>query len=98
MDFVVDGRQEIEAGIPVRTAYVVISITDPGSSPARLQRPAGFRDVLRLQFHDAVPVKGFALSPNIVLMNEDHAKGDERDPTDGDDKQGGGEKDASGKM
>ena len=74
MDFVVAGRQEIEAGIPVRTAYVVISITDPGSTPARIQRPAGFRDVLRLQFHDAVPVTIFKMPPDIVLMNEDHAK------------------------
>lgn len=74
MDFVVAGRQEIEDGISVRTAYVVISITDPGSRPARIQRPAGFRDVLRLQFHDAMPVKGFTLPADIVLMNEDHAK------------------------
>ena len=74
MNFVVAGRQEIESGIPVRTAYVVISITDPGSRPARIRQPAGFRDVLRLQFHDALPVKGFALPANIVLMNEDHAR------------------------
>lgn len=74
MDFIVAGREEIEAGIPVRTSYVVISITDPGSSPAKIQQPAGFRDVLRLQFHDAVPMKGFTLPPDIVLMNEDHAK------------------------
>ena len=74
MDFAVAGRQEIEAGVPVRTAYVVISITDPGSRPARIQRPTGFRDLLRLQFHDAVSVKGFTLPANIVLMNEDHAR------------------------
>ncbi len=74
MDFVVVSRQEIETGIPVRTAYVVISITDPKSRPARIKRPAGFRDVLRLQFHDAVPVTVFTLPPEIVLMNEDHAR------------------------
>ena len=74
MNFIVAGRQEIEAGILVRTAYVVISITDPESSPARIQRPAGFRDLLRLQFHDAEPVEGFTLPPDIVLMNEGHAK------------------------
>ena len=74
MDFVVAGRQEIEAGIPVRTAYVVISITDPGSRPARIQQPAGFRDVLRLQFHDAMPLTVFKMPPNIVVMDEDHAR------------------------
>ena len=74
MDFVIAGRQEIEDGIPVRTAYVVISITDPGSRPARIQRPAGFRDVLRLQFHDAMPLTIFKMPPNIVVMDEDHAK------------------------
>jgi predicted protein tyrosine phosphatase len=74
MEFVVAGRQDIESGIPIRTAYVVISITDPGSRPARIQRTAGFRDVLRLQFHDALPVEGFTLPPDIVIMNEDHAR------------------------
>ncbi|NLS96379.1 MAG: hypothetical protein GXX96_29935 [Planctomycetaceae bacterium] len=74
MDFVVAGRQEIEAGILVRSAYVVISITDPGSRPARILKSAGFRDVLRLQFHDAIPVEGFTLPPEVVLMNKDHAK------------------------
>lgn len=74
MNFVVASRQEIEAGIPVRTAYVVISITDPGSRPARIQRPTGFRDVLRLQFHDAMPLKVFKMPPNIVVMDEHHAK------------------------
>ncbi len=74
MEFVVAGRQDIEAGIPVRTAYVVISITDPKSRPARIKRPAGFRDVLRLQFHDAVPVEDFTLPPDIVLMNEGDAR------------------------
>ena len=74
MDFVVAGRQEIEAGVPVRTAYVVISITDPESRPARIQRPTGFRDVLRLQFHDAMPANGFTLPPNIVLIHEGHAR------------------------
>lgn len=74
MEFVVAGRKEIERGIPVRTAYVVISITDPGSRPARIPKSAGFRDVLRLQFHDAIPLKIFRLPPDVVLMNEDHAE------------------------
>ena len=74
MQFVVAGRRDIESGIPIRTAYVVISITDPGSRPARIPRSAGFRDVLRLQFHDAIPLRSFSLPPEVVLMNEDHAR------------------------
>lgn len=74
MHFVIEGREEIEAGVPVRTSYVIISITDPGKRPARIPRATGFWDILRLQFHDAVPVTGFTLPSEIVLMNEDHAK------------------------
>lgn len=74
MQFVVAGKRDIESGIPIRTAYVVISITDPGSRPARIPRSAGFRDVLRLQFHDAIPLRNLSLPPEIVLMNEDHAR------------------------
>ena len=73
MNFIVAGREDIENGIVVRTAYVVISITDPGTKPARISQTAGLRDVLRLQFHDAVPVTVFEMPPHIVLMNEDHA-------------------------
>ncbi len=74
MDFIVAGREEIESGIVVRAPYVVISITDPGKRPARIQRAAGFRDILRLQFHDAVPLVGFTLPSEIVLMTKDHAR------------------------
>ena len=72
MNFIVASREEIENGIVVRTSYVVISITDPGTTPARIPQTAGLRDVLRLQFHDAVPVTIFKMPPDIVLMNEDH--------------------------
>ncbi len=74
MDFIVAGREEIESGIVVRTPYVVISITDPGKRSARIQRAAGFRDILRLQFHDAVPVVGFTLPSEIVVMTKDHTE------------------------
>jgi len=47
---------------------------DPDKRPARIPRAAGFRGILRLEFHDAVPVLDFTLPPNIVLMNEDHAR------------------------
>lgn len=74
MDFIIAGREEIEAGIPVRTSYVVISITDPDKGPAKIPRASGFRGVLRLEFHDAVPVPGFTLPSEIVLMTRDHAE------------------------
>ena len=74
MNFVVAGREEVEAGIPVRTAYVVISITDPGTRPANIRKAAGFRAVLRLQFHDAAPLKIFRLPPEVVVMTANHAR------------------------
>ncbi len=73
MEFIVVGREEIEQGIVVRTAYVVISITDPGKRRPRIRRPSGFRDALFLQFHDAVPDGGVISSGEIVLMTTDHA-------------------------
>ena len=74
MDFIVAGREEIEDGIPVRTSYVIISITDPDKRPAKIPRATGFRAILRLQFHDAVPVTDFTLPSEIVLMTTDHAE------------------------
>ena len=74
MDFIVAGREEIESGIVVRTPYVVISITDPGKRPASIPRATGFRDILRLQFHDAVPAVDFTRPSEIVLMTKDHAE------------------------
>ncbi len=73
MEFIVVGRHEIEHGIVVRTPYVVISISDPGKPKPRIRRPAGFRDALFLQFHDAEPTKGFVPSEKLVLMNDNHA-------------------------
>ena len=74
MNFIVAGREEIESGIPVRTPYVVISITDPDTLPAKIQQSARLRDLLRLEFHDAVPVPNLELPAAVVLMNKDHAK------------------------
>jgi len=74
MDFIPVSREEIERGIIVRTAYVVVSISDPGTRRPRIKRPAGFRDVLYLQFHDAVPMSGFTQPDDIVLMTSDQAR------------------------
>jgi predicted protein tyrosine phosphatase len=73
VEFIVVGREEIEQGLVVRTAYVVISISDPGKRRPRLRRPSGFRDALFLKFHDAVPDDGVVSSEEIVLMTTDHA-------------------------
>lgn len=74
MKFIVVGRNEIERGIVVRTPYVVISIVDPQSPPARLRRSAGFRDELSLRFHDAEPSEGLPVPSDVVLMTQDQAK------------------------
>jgi predicted protein tyrosine phosphatase len=74
MKFIVVGRNEIERGIVVRTPYVVISIVDPQSRPARLRRSAGFRDELSLRFHDAERGEETPLPSEVVLMTRDQAK------------------------
>lgn len=55
--YVVD-RQEIEAGVPVRGSYVVITIADPEIPRAFVKRLSGLLDVLSLHFHDAEPWAG----------------------------------------
>jgi hypothetical protein len=54
----------------IRTAYVVISIANPEKRRPKIRRSSGFRDVLFLQFHDAVPDDGVDPSEEIVLMTE----------------------------
>jgi predicted protein tyrosine phosphatase len=49
---------------------VVISITDPGREAAL---PSGYRDVLRLQFHDCDP-EAAALGPEAVPMHPEQAE------------------------
>lgn len=73
MKFRVVGRSEIETGIVVKTAYVVISIADPEKPQPKIRRPCGFRDVLFLQFHDAVPDDGVISDREIALMTKNHA-------------------------
>ena len=49
---------------------VLISITDPGREAAL---PSGYRDVLRLQFHDCDP-EAAALGPEAVPMRPEQAE------------------------
>jgi len=74
MDFLIASRQEIRDGLVVRQPYAVISISDPDKPRPRIRRPATFRGVLHVQFHDAVPVDDFELPEEVVLMTADHAR------------------------
>ena len=74
MKFIVTDREGIEAGIVVRSAYVVISIHDPGKCPAKVRKQGGLRDVLVLAFHDAEPGEGTLPPPGIRLMTADQAQ------------------------
>jgi len=73
MEFIVASRDEIEQGIIVGTPpYVIVSITDPEKPQAQIRERVGLREVLHVQFHDAVP--GEVLRPHIVLMTREHAE------------------------
>jgi predicted protein tyrosine phosphatase len=74
MNCIVTDRASIERGIVVRTAYVVISISDPGTRRPSIKKTAGLRDVLHLAFHDAEPTRALTLGEGIVLMTEDQAR------------------------
>lgn len=71
MKIVVASREEIEQGLVLRSSYVVISITDPDQSAARIPRTSGCRDILRLSFYDAEPDGLIAPSGDITLMSEE---------------------------
>lgn len=74
MDFIVTDRETIEAGLLVRSAYVVISIRDPDKRRAKVPKQAGLRDVLFLAFHDAEPTEKITLPPEIKLMTPKQAQ------------------------
>lgn len=74
MEYMACDRETIEKGLPVRTAYLVISITDPGKRKAKLKRPGQCRGVLLLRFHDAEPTPGFSMPPEIRLFSPKQAR------------------------
>ena len=63
MEVHVFSRAEIETGIGIKSAYVLVSIRDPGTRQAKVKRQSGLRDVLFLSFHDAEPSANFDLPP-----------------------------------
>jgi len=63
MQLIVTSRSEIEDGIVVRSAYVVVSISDADAAPPKLVRGAGFRDAIYLHFDDTEPGSNYGRRP-----------------------------------
>ena len=59
MQFIVTSRWEIEAGIVVQSAYVVVSISDVDAAPPKLIRGSGFNDAIFVHFDDTDPATSF---------------------------------------
>ena len=74
LEIIVTDRESIEAGIIVRTRYVVISIGDAGRRSAKVRNQPGLVDVLYLKFDDGEPSKNMTLPENIKLMSPADAK------------------------
>lgn len=74
MKFIVTDRRSIEAGIVVRTPYIVVSIYTPGRPRPEIPRRCGLKAVFFTSFHDAEPDGGLALPADIVLMTREQAR------------------------
>lgn len=74
MNLIVTDRHFIEAGIVVRTPYVVVSIYSPGNRRAVIPRHAGLKAIHYTAFHDAEPVEQLRLPPEIVPMTLQQAE------------------------
>ncbi len=74
LNIIVSDRATIEAGILVRSSYVLISIHDPYKPRPRVPKQSGLRDVLYLAFHDAEPSVSLALPDGVRLMTALHAE------------------------
>jgi predicted protein tyrosine phosphatase len=74
VELIVTDRESIEAGIAVRTRYVVISIHNSRSKKPKVRRQAGLKDVLFVKFDDAESSTLMELPPRIKLMTAAHAK------------------------
>lgn len=73
VEFLIVGRDEIEAGLLLRVPYIVVSISDPGSPQPKIRPSRLCRGILRLRFHDAEPTKGFTPPPEIKQMTQQQA-------------------------
>lgn len=74
LEIIVCDRREIEAGLPMRVPFVLISISDPGTRLPRPRVSALCMARLFLRFHDAEPSAIFPLPPEIKLMTPADAR------------------------
>jgi len=68
MKFQVTDRSGIEAGVLVRSSYIVVSIHDTYSPPAKVKKQSGLRGLLQLAFDDAEPTRSTELAGTFTLM------------------------------
>jgi predicted protein tyrosine phosphatase len=74
LKFIVTDRSGIEAGVLVKSAYIVISIHDTYSPPARVKKQSGLRGLLQLAFDDAEPTTSTELAGTFTLMTAEQAE------------------------
>ena len=73
LKFMVTDRSGIEDGVLVKSAYIVISIHDTYSPPAKVKQQSGLRAMLQLAFDDAEPTGSSDLKAAFVLMTSKQA-------------------------
>ena len=73
MEVFVFSREEIEAGVLIESAYVVISIRDPDKPRPKIKMQAGLREVLYLAFNDVEPSSLLEPSPEIKNITPEQA-------------------------
>ena len=73
MKFHVTDRSGIQEGVLVKSSYVVISIHDTYSPPAKVKNQSGLRAILQLAFDDAEPTNSTELAA-MTLMSSDQAR------------------------
>ncbi len=66
-------REEIETGVRIKPAYVVISIRNSGEPRAKVKKQAGLRGVLYLAFSGIEPMAGRRLPPEIKIFTSAQA-------------------------
>ena len=74
MQFHVTDRATISRGLIVQTAYVVVSVRDPGTKRPPIRHGAGLKAILHLAFHDAEPTASLRLPSPIRPMTIQQAK------------------------
>ena len=74
MQFIVTDRRSIEAGIVVRTPYIIVSIYSPGRPKPAIPRRVGLKAVFYTSFHDAEPGSKLRLPEKVVVMTREQAR------------------------